>query len=76
MKKKPTIFDPTVGDDRTVLVRPITGKERYQYCGGGFDQQFYTLTDIDGNLVAIVRGKPELAFRMAEEIQSKPHWVH
>jgi hypothetical protein len=76
MKQNPPIRDQMALDDRTVLVRPVTDEERCQYCEGDFGQPFYTLTSLDGKLVAIVKGESKLAFRIAEKIQSKPLWIH
>jgi hypothetical protein len=76
MKQNSPISDQRFLEDRTILVRPVTDEDRSLHCEGNFDQQFYKLTDLDGNLVAIVGGKPEFAFRIAENIQSEPYWVH
>jgi len=76
MKKKPTIFDPTVGDDRTVLVRPITDIERCQYCGGDFENQYYILAHVKEGTKEIIAGGPERAFQEAKERYTTPHWVH
>jgi hypothetical protein len=78
MKKKPTIYDQIVFDDRTVIVRPITDEERCQYYEGDYDNQYYVLIPLHSyvGLPIIIMGGPEVAFHFVEEIEGIPEWVH